>query len=65
MLTPLGLPAPTLLHGGVGVYGLFLLAIAIALHPSPRPPSTPIPWLQGSRASSHSWNAHEQECASG
>lgn len=37
VLTPLGLAAPTLLHGGVGVYGLCLLAMAIALHTEPTP----------------------------
>jgi hypothetical protein len=37
VLTPLGLIAPTLLHGGVGVYGLCLLAMAIALHTEPTP----------------------------
>jgi hypothetical protein len=37
VLTPLGLTAPRLLHGGVGVYGLCLLAMAIALHTEPTP----------------------------
>lgn len=37
LLTPLTLAAPTLLHGGVGVYGLCLLAMAIALHTEPTP----------------------------
>jgi hypothetical protein len=37
VLTPLGLAAPTLLHGGVGIYGLCLLAMAIALHTEPTP----------------------------
>lgn len=31
-LTPISLIAPTLLHGGVGIYGLCILALAIALH---------------------------------
>ncbi len=35
VLTPVVETAPTLLHGGVGVYGLCLLAIAIALHTEP------------------------------
>lgn len=41
VLTPVSLAAPTLLHGGVGVYGLCLLGVAIALRtetaPDPRP----------------------------
>ncbi len=37
VLTPVTLAAPTLLHGGVGVYGLCLLAMAIALHTEPTP----------------------------
>lgn len=37
VLTPLGLEARTLLHGGVGVYGLCLLAMAIALYTEPTP----------------------------
>jgi hypothetical protein len=37
VLTPVGLAAPTLLHGGVGVYGLCLLAMAIALYTEPTP----------------------------
>lgn len=37
VLAPVGLAAPTLLHGGVGVYGLCLLAMAIALHTEPTP----------------------------
>jgi hypothetical protein len=37
VLTPLALAAPTLVHGGVGVYGLCLLAMAIALHTEPTP----------------------------
>src|SRR5262249_9082650 len=32
VLTPISLAAPTLLHGGVGIYGLCLLAMAISLH---------------------------------
>jgi hypothetical protein len=36
-LTPITLAAPTLLHGGVGVYGLCLLAMAVALHTEPTP----------------------------
>jgi hypothetical protein len=35
--TPVGLAAPTLLHGGVGVYGICLLAMAIALHTQATP----------------------------
>jgi hypothetical protein len=37
VLTPIALAAPTLVHGGVGVYGLCLLAMAIALHTKPAP----------------------------
>ncbi len=37
VLTALALAAPTLMHGGVGVYGLCLLAMAIALHTEPTP----------------------------
>jgi hypothetical protein len=37
VLTPVGLAAPTLLHGGVGIYGVCLLAMAIALHTEPTP----------------------------
>jgi hypothetical protein len=37
VLTPVALTAPTLLHGGVGVYGLCLLVMAIALHTEPTP----------------------------
>lgn len=37
VLTPVTLAAPTLLHGGVGVYGLCLLAMAVALHTEPTP----------------------------
>jgi len=37
VLTPVVEAAPTLLHGGVGVYGLCLLAMAIALHTEPTP----------------------------
>jgi hypothetical protein len=35
ILTPVGIAAPTLLHGGVAIYGLCLLAMAIALHTEP------------------------------
>jgi hypothetical protein len=31
------LVAPTLLHGGVGVYGACLLAMAVALYTDPAP----------------------------
>ena len=37
VLTPLGIAAPTLIHGGVGIYGLCLLAMAIALYAEPMP----------------------------
>lgn len=37
VLTPVGLTAPTLLHGGVGVYGACLLAMAVALYTDPAP----------------------------
>ncbi len=37
VLTPLGIAAPTLMHGGVGIYGLCLLAMAIALYVEPTP----------------------------
>jgi hypothetical protein len=37
VLTPLGIAAPTLMHGGVGIYGLCLLAMAIALYAEPAP----------------------------
>jgi hypothetical protein len=35
ILTPVALASPTLLHGGVGIYGLCLLAMAIALRTAP------------------------------
>jgi hypothetical protein len=35
VLTPVAETAPTLLHGGVGVYGLCLIAMAIALRTEP------------------------------
>jgi hypothetical protein len=41
-ITVLGLAAPTLLHGMVGVYGLCLLAMAVALYTQPAP-GTPAP----------------------
>jgi MFS family permease len=37
VLTPIGLAAPTLLPSAVGVYGLCLLAMAVALHTKPTP----------------------------
>ena len=37
VLTPVGLTAPTLLHGGVGVYGACLLAMAVALYTDTAP----------------------------
>ncbi|MFZ1490009.1 MAG: hypothetical protein WAS51_08705 [Ilumatobacteraceae bacterium] len=43
ILTPVTLAAPTLLHGGVGVYGLCLLAMAVALYTAPTPTVTSDP----------------------
>jgi hypothetical protein len=43
VLTPIGLAAPTLVHGGVGIYGLCLLAMAIALYTDPTPMATANP----------------------
>lgn len=40
-VTLFGAAAPTLLHGMVGVYGLCLLAMAIALYTQPAPASPP------------------------
>jgi hypothetical protein len=37
ILTPVAFAAPTLLHAGVGIYGLCLLAMAIALHTDAAP----------------------------
>ena len=37
VLTPVGLTAPTLLQGGVGVYGACLLAMAVALYTDTAP----------------------------
>jgi hypothetical protein len=41
-LTPISLAAPKVLHGGVGLYGVCLLAMATALytHPAPRMAAT-------------------------
>jgi hypothetical protein len=36
-LTPLSLAVPTVLHGGVGLYGVCLLAMAAALYTDPAP----------------------------
>jgi hypothetical protein len=41
-ITVLGLAVPTLLHGMVGVYGLCLLAMAVALYTEPAPMSPPV-----------------------
>jgi hypothetical protein len=40
-ITLVGLAAPTLLHGMVGVYGLCLLAMAVALYTEPAPTAQP------------------------
>jgi hypothetical protein len=37
VLTPLGLAVPNVLHGGVGLYGVCLLAMATALYTHPAP----------------------------
>lgn len=50
-LTPLGLAVPKVLHGGVGLYGACLLAMAIALYTKPtRTPATNAGELQLQRA---------------
>jgi hypothetical protein len=50
VLTPVGLAAPTLLHGGVGVYGLCLLGMAIALYTDPTPATATVDEPQLQRA---------------